>query len=57
MVEMLFVENGKHEAKQYPVEGKLKGISDKQIQAHRDVLYAGYVKKLNEIRSFLHQVF
>ncbi len=56
MVEMLFVENGKHEVKSYPVEGKLKGISDKQIQAHRDVLYMGYVKKLNEIETKLKAV-
>lgn len=56
MVEMLFIENGKHEAKQYPVEGKLKGISDKQIQAHRDILYAGYVKKLNEIEAKIKAV-
>jgi Fe-Mn family superoxide dismutase len=29
----------------------LKGLSDKQITPHRDVLYAGYVKKLNEIEK------
>jgi len=53
MVEMLFVENGKHDVKKYPLEGKLDGISDKQIQQHRDTLYAGYVKKLNEIETKL----
>lgn len=49
MVEMLKVEMGKHVAKKYPLEGTLKGISDRQIQEHRDVLYNGYVNKLNEI--------
>ncbi|MBI2564538.1 hypothetical protein HYV79_00920 [Candidatus Woesearchaeota archaeon] len=32
--------------------GRLKGISDKQLQAHFG-LYQGYVKKLNEIREKL----
>lgn len=51
MVEMLFTEAGKHQTKKYPLEGTLKGISDRQIQEHRDVLYAGYVNKLNEIET------
>jgi Fe-Mn family superoxide dismutase len=32
---------------------ELNGISAKQLAEHHDVLYAGYVKKLNEIRSKL----
>lgn len=51
MVEMLHTEAGKHQVKKYPLEGTLKGISDRQIQEHRDVLYAGYVNKLNEIET------
>lgn len=31
----------------------LKGISEKQLSEHHDVLYAGYVKKINEIRGKL----
>ena len=53
---MLFVESGKHTVKKYPLEGTLKGISDRQIQEHRDVLYAGYVNKLNEIQTKLKAV-
>ncbi len=30
---------------------ELQGISQRQISEHHDVLYAGYVKKTNEIRS------
>ncbi|PIN79713.1 superoxide dismutase [Candidatus Woesearchaeota archaeon CG10_big_fil_rev_8_21_14_0_10_34_8] len=52
---MLFVENGKNKIKKYPLEGKLKGISDKQIQAHRDKLYAGYVNKMNAIQIKLQE--
>ena len=32
---------------------ELKGISEKQLKEHHDVLYAGYVKKINEIREKL----
>jgi len=42
-----------HEAKKFPLEGKLKGISDNQLQQHRDTLYAGYVAKLNVIEEEL----
>lgn len=31
----------------------LEGLSEKQLKEHHDVLYAGYVKKLNEIRTKL----
>lgn len=29
----------------------LQGLSEKQLSEHHDVLYAGYVKKVNELRS------
>ena len=32
---------------------ELKGISEKQLKEHHDVLYAGYVNKINEIREKL----
>jgi Fe-Mn family superoxide dismutase len=32
---------------------KLEGLSEKQLASHHDVLYAGYVKKLNEINDKL----
>ncbi len=51
MVEMLFTPAAQHKVKKYPLEGTLKGISDRQIQEHRDILYAGYVNKLNEIET------
>lgn len=35
---------------------KLDGISENQIAQHRDILYAGYVKKLNEIEDKLKTV-
>ena len=35
---------------------KLDGLSEKQLSEHHDVLYAGYVKKVNEIRSKLMNV-
>ncbi len=35
---------------------KLDGLSEKQLSEHHDVLYAGYVKKVNEIRSKLINV-
>lgn len=34
----------------------LPGLSEKQLQEHHDVLYAGYVKKTNEIREALQNV-
>lgn len=40
-----------HKIKEFKLEGKLKGISDRQIQEHRDVLYKGYVDKLNMIEE------
>jgi superoxide dismutase, Fe-Mn family len=40
-----------HKVKEYKLEGKLKGISDRQIQEHRDVLYKGYVDKLNMLEE------
>jgi Fe-Mn family superoxide dismutase len=40
-----------HVAKEFKLEGKLKGISDNQLQQHRDTLYAGYVAKLNLIED------
>ena len=42
-----------HKAKEFKLEGKLKGISDNQLQQHRDTLYAGYVGKLNLIEEEL----
>ena len=45
-----------HEPKSYPLEGKLDGISDNQLQQHRDVLYKNYVNKLNEIEDTLKTV-
>lgn len=41
------------ELKNFPLEGKLKGISDKQLQEHRDVLYKGYVTNYNGIQEQL----
>ena len=35
---------------------ELPGLSEKQLSEHHDVLYAGYVKKVNEIRSALATV-
>jgi Fe-Mn family superoxide dismutase len=34
----------------------LNGLSEKQLSEHHDVLYAGYVKKLNEIEQKLETV-
>ncbi len=42
-------------AKEFSLKG-LRGISDEQIGQHIDVLYRGYVKKLNEIRERLERV-
>jgi len=44
-----------HQQKTFDLKG-LDGISDDQIAQHRDVLYAGYVKKLNEIEERLGSV-
>lgn len=41
------------EPKPLAFQGPLKGISDKTIQIHHDKLYAGYVKKKDEIASKL----
>lgn len=35
---------------------ELPGLSEKQLSEHHDVLYAGYVKKTNEIRAKLEGV-
>ena len=35
---------------------KLKGLSEKQLSEHHSVLYAGYVKKSNEIEEKLQKV-
>ncbi len=35
---------------------ELPGLSEKQLAEHHDVLYAGYVKKVNEIRTALASV-
>jgi len=45
-----------HQVKEFKLEGSLKGISDSQIQQHRDVLYKGYVDKLNAIEKELQAV-
>lgn len=39
-----------HHVKTYDLK-ELKGLSDQQMEPHRDVLYTGYVKKLNEIEK------
>src|SRR3989338_2978357 len=39
-----------HQVKTFDLKG-LKGLSDQQMAPHRDVLYTGYVKKLNEIEK------
>jgi len=43
------------EAKSFPLEGKLTGISDKALQEHRDVLYKGYVNQYNTIQGLLEK--
>lgn len=40
-----------HQVKKFDLT--LDGISEKQISQHRDILYAGYVNKLNEIEERL----
>jgi len=37
--------------KQFPLEGKLKCITDKTLQQHRDVLYKGYVDNYNKVQA------
>ncbi len=44
-----------HQPKKFELKG-LDGISDNQISQHRDILYAGYVNKLNEIEERLKAV-
>lgn len=44
-----------HQPKKFELKG-LDGISDNQISQHRDILYAGYVNKLNEIEERLKTV-
>lgn len=44
-----------HQAKKYDIK-LLDGISDNQISQHRDILYAGYVNKLNEVEDRLKTV-
>lgn len=44
-----------HQPKKFELKG-LDGISDNQISQHRDILYAGYVNKLNEIEDRLKGV-
>lgn len=41
------------EFKNFPLEGKLKGISDRQLQEHRDTLYKGYVNQYNRISDLI----
>src|SRR3990172_12024208 len=41
-----------HQIKEFKLKG-LDGISENQISQHRDILYAGYVNKLNEIEERL----
>lgn len=41
-----------HEVRKFDLQ-ELEGLSNNQISQHRDVLYAGYVNKLNEIEEKL----
>ncbi|MBI5192023.1 MAG: superoxide dismutase [Nitrospirae bacterium] len=41
-----------HEIKKFEM-GKLEGLSENQISQHKDILYVGYVNKLNEIEDRL----
>ncbi len=43
-----------HQPKKFDL--KLDGISENQISQHRDILYTGYVNKLNEIEEKLKNV-
>lgn len=44
-----------HQPKKFDLKG-LDGISDNQITQHKDILYLGYVNKLNEIEERLRTV-
>ena len=44
-----------YQAKKFELKN-LEGISENQISQHRDILYAGYVTKLNEIEERLKTV-
>ena len=44
-----------HQPKKFTIKG-LDGISDNQISQHMDILYVGYVNKLNEIEERLKAV-
>ena len=44
-----------YEAKKFIFKG-LRGISDEMIKQHCEILYTGYVNKLNEIRGRLHRL-
>ncbi|MBI5902112.1 MAG: superoxide dismutase [Deltaproteobacteria bacterium] len=44
-----------HQPKKFELKG-LDGISESQISQHRDILYTGYVNKLNEIEERLRSV-
>ncbi len=42
-----------HQARKFDQLKGLDGISENQISQHRDILYAGYVNKLNEVEERL----
>ena len=44
-----------HQPKKFNIKG-LDGISDNQISQHMDILYVGYVNKLNEVEERLKTV-
>ena len=44
-----------HQPKKFNIKG-LDGISDNQISQHMDILYVGYVNKLNEVEERLKAV-
>ena len=44
-----------HQPKKFTIKG-LDGISEKQISQHMDILYVGYVNKLNEVEERLKAV-
>ena len=44
-----------HQPKKFTIKG-LDGISDNQISQHMDILYVGYVNKLNEVEERLKAV-
>ncbi len=44
-----------HQPRKFELKG-LDGISESQISQHRDILYTGYVNKLNEIEERLRSV-